>query len=98
MSLTSKKAPNWQRSAIHSAIALAFTNVVFVAPSAAIQDCTPTSSISTALTATQRPCNNDTVTVTSTGSVKVEGSGDVSQPFSIEALMGALPTRGRFRQ
>lgn len=39
MSLTSKKAPNWQRSAIHSAIALAFTNVVFVAPSAAIQDC-----------------------------------------------------------
>ena len=94
MSLTSKKAPNWQRSAIHSAIALAFTNVVFVAPSAAIQDCTPTSSISTALTATQRPCNNDTVTVTSTGSVKVEGSGDVVTAFQYQSLDGSLANAG----
>ena len=94
MSLTSKKAPNWQRSAIHSAIALAFTNVVFVAPSAAIQDCTPTSSISTALTATQRPCNNDTVTVTSTGSVKVEGSGNVVTAFQYQSLDGSLANAG----
>ena len=94
MSLTSKKAPNWQRSAIHSAIALAFTNVVFVAPSAAIQDCTPTSSISTALTATQRPCHNDTVTVTSTGSVKVEGSGNVVTAFQYQSLDGSLANAG----
>ena len=66
--------PGWKRTAIHSALALAFTNVVFVAPAAAI--CiTKTTTISTEV-GPQSACPDDTVTVTSTGSVSsVAGAG-----------------------
>lgn len=85
----------WKRTAIHSALALAFANVVFVAPAAAVCPTTNTT-ISTAV-GKQTPCPGDTITVTSTGSVSGvdSGKGLLNTAFEYTGnLSGALNNSG----
>ena len=88
--------PGWNRTAIHSALALAFANAVFVAPAAAV--CVPaTTTISTAVSQQERSCPGDTVTVTSAGAVTgaaVGGKGGVVAFEYTNGLSGALNNSG----
>ena len=86
-------APDWKRTTIHSALALAFANAVFVPYATAA--CVPaTTTISTAVSK-QTPCSADTVTVTSTGSVSGASGGKGSfNAFEYSSLGGALNNSG----
>lgn len=96
--MTSEKqanVPNWKRTTIHSALALAFANLAFISSAAAV--CPPsTTTISTAVSK-QTPCPGDTVTVSSTGSVSGTDSGGKGLNAAFEyagSLSGALNNSG----
>ena len=86
-------APDWKHTTIHSALALAFANAVFVTYATAA--CVPaTTTISTAVSK-QTPCSADTVTVTSAGSVSGASAGKGSfNAFEYSSLGGALNNSG----
>ena len=82
----------WKRTAMHSALAVAFTNLAFVAPAVAVCPVT-TATISTAV-GPQTPCPGDTVTVTSTGSA-TSTAGNPAAGFLYGAdLAGRLTNDG----
>ena len=87
-------APDWKHTTIHSALALAFANAVFVTYATAA--CVPaTTTISTAVSK-QTPCSADTVTVTSTGSVSGASAGKGSfNAFEYSSLGGRSTTAAR---
>ena len=96
--MTSRKraaVPGWNRTVIHSALALAFVNVAFVVPAAAV--CAPASTTITTAVGKQMPCPGDTVTVTTSGSVSGSDSGGKGGFNAFEYtnnLSGALTNSG----
>ena len=96
--MTSRKraaVPGWNRTVIHSALALAFVNVAFVVPAAAV--CAPANTTITTAVGKQMPCPGDTVTVTTSGSVSGSDSGGKGGFNAFEYtnnLSGALTNSG----